>query len=223
MSQNDLKLSVAKTALAYVPKGEIIGVGTGSTANFFIDELAKMKNDIKGAIASSEATASRLRSHNINVLELNEITSIPVYIDGADEINDVGMMIKGGGGALTREKIVASAADIFICIADESKSVKTLGTFPLPIEVIPMAYQLVSRKLAILGGQAKLRMKENLPFKTDNGNFILDVHNLQITDPISLENEINNYPGVVTVGLFAKRKADICLLGTKNGVKTLKF
>ncbi len=223
MSQNDLKLSVAKAAIAYVPKGEIIGVGTGSTANFFIDELAKIKNDIKGAVASSEATASRLRSHKINVLELHTISSIPVYIDGADEISDEGIMIKGGGGALTREKIVSSVAQTFICIADESKLVKTLGAFPLPIEVIPMAYELIAKKLAIFGGQAKLRMKENQPFLTDNGNFILDIHHLPITNPVALENEINNIPGVVTVGLFAKRKADICLLGSKDGVRTLKF
>lgn len=221
MSQDNLKLSVARAALAYVPEGKIIGVGTGSTANFFIDELAKIKEKIKGAVASSEATAKRLRSHNIAVLDLNTVTSIPVYIDGADEITHEGAMIKGGGGALTREKIIASAADKFICIADESKLVNTLGAFPLPIEVIPMAHALIARKLQSLGGDPRLRMKENEPYQTDNGNFILDIRQLQINNPAALENEINNMPGVVTVGLFAQRKADICLLGTTGGVKTL--
>lgn len=221
MSQDNLKLSVARAALAYVPEGKIIGVGTGSTANFFIDELAKIKEKIKGTVASSEATAKRLRSHNITVLDLNTVSSIPVYIDGADEITKEGAMIKGGGGALTREKIIASAADKFVCIADESKLVNTLGAFPLPIEVIPMAHALIARKLQSLGGDPRLRMKENEPYQTDNGNFILDIRQLQINNPAALENEINNMPGVVTVGLFAQRKADICLLGTTGGVKTL--
>lgn len=223
MSQNNLKLSVARAALAYIPEGKIIGVGTGSTANFFIDELAKIKEKIKGAVASSEATAKRLRSHNITVLDLNAAPSIPVYIDGADEITREGAMTKGGGGALTREKIIASAASQFICIADESKLVATLGAFPLPIEVIPMAHTLIAGKLRSLGGDPCLRMKENKPYQTDNGNFILDIRQLQINNPAALENEINNMPGVVTVGLFAKRKADICLLGTTSGVKTMAF
>lgn len=223
MSQDNLKLSVARAAIAYIPKGGIIGVGTGSTANFFIDELAKIKADIKGAIPSSEATAKRLRSYDINILDLNVISSIPVYIDGADEITDEGYMIKGGGGALTREKIVASVADKFICIADESKIVKTLGKFPLPIEVIPMAHGAIARKLSSLGGRPQLRMKDNRPYQTDNGNFILDIHHLQITDPVAMENEINNIPGVVTVGLFAKRNANIALIGTQNGVQTMTF
>ncbi|MCM1129237.1 MAG: ribose-5-phosphate isomerase RpiA [Alistipes senegalensis] len=223
MSQDNLKLSVARAALAYLPEGQIIGIGTGSTANFFIDELAKTKEKIKGAVASSEATAARLRSHNIAVFDLNSITSIPVYIDGADEITREGVMIKGGGGALTREKIVASAAGQFICIADESKLVTTLGAFPLPIEVIPMAHAIIAGKLRSLGGDPCLRMKENKPYQTDNGNFILDIRQLQIHNPVALEKEINNLPGVVTVGLFAQRKADICLLGTTGGVKTLAF
>lgn len=223
MSQDNLKLSVARAALAYVPEGKIIGVGTGSTANFFIDELAKIKEKIKGAVASSEATAKRLQSHHIAVFDLNAVASLPVYIDGADEITRDGAMTKGGGGALTREKIIASAASQFICIADESKLVTTLGTFPLPVEVIPMAHTLIAAKLHSLGGDPCLRMKENEPYRTDNGNFILDIRQLRINNPAALENEINNLPGVVTVGLFAKRSADICLLGTNSGVKTMTF
>lgn len=223
MSQDNLKLSVARAAIEHVPKGKIIGVGTGSTANLFIDELGKIKNDIEGAVASSEATAVRLRSHNIKVFDLNEVTSIPVYIDGADEITYQGAMIKGGGGALTREKIIASAADQFICIADESKLVQVLGTFPLPIEVIPMAQALIARRIAILGGRPKLRTKEGQPYLTDNGNFIIDIEQLPITDPVAMEDEINNMPGVVTVGLFARQAANICLLGTTKGVSLLSF
>ena len=218
MSQDELKLSVARAALDYIPDGKVIGVGTGSTANFFIDELAKIRDRIPATVASSKATAERLASHGIRVLD-----SIPVYIDGADEISASGAMIKGGGGALTREKIIASAADKFICIADESKQVAMLGRFPLPVEVIPMAYRLIARKLDALGGHAGLRMKNDAPFVTDNGNYILDVSGLQIADPAGLEAEINNYPGVVTVGLFARRGADICLLGSPAGVKTLTF
>ncbi|MCL1886980.1 MAG: ribose-5-phosphate isomerase RpiA [Betaproteobacteria bacterium] len=223
MSQDILKLSVARAAIAYVPKGKIIGVGTGSTANFFIDELGKIRNEIAGAVASSEATEARLRSHNIQVFDLNEVSSIPLYVDGADEITYQGAMIKGGGGALTREKIIASAADRFICIADESKLVEVLGTYPLPVEVIPMAHALIARKLASFGGKPELRIKEGQPYRTDNGNFILDIRQLRIADPVALENEINNMPGVVSVGLFAKRGANICLLGTSAGVKTLEF
>ena len=223
MTQDELKLAVAQAAIAYVVENEIVGVGTGSTANFFIDELAKIKHKIKAAVASSEATAERLRGHGITVLDLNEVTSMPVYIDGADEITPQGAMIKGGGAALTREKIVASVADQFICIADGSKLVELLGKFPLPVEVIPMAHAVVARKLNAIGGEARLRMKDGQPLLTDNGNMILDMHGLQIADPVALEAQINNIVGVVTVGLFARQGANVCLLGTADGVKTLKF
>lgn len=224
MSQDDLKLSVARAAIQYVPEGKIIGVGTGSTANFFIDELARIKNRIVGAVASSRATADRLASHGIKVFDLNDITEpLPVYIDGADEITAKGAMIKGGGGALTREKIIASASEKFICIADESKLVDILGKFPLPVEVIPMASQLIARKLAVFGGKPVLRMKESKPFVTDNGNVILDVSGLQIKDPANLEEKINNIVGVVTVGLFARTGANLCLMGCSDGVETLAF
>lgn len=224
MSQDDLKLSVARAAIQYVPQGKIIGVGTGSTANFFIDELARIKNRIAGAVASSKATAERLASHGIKVFDLNDVTeTLPVYIDGADEITSQGAMIKGGGGALTREKIIASASEKFICIADESKLVDLLGKFPLPIEVIPMASRLIARKLAVFGGKSALRMKNGEPFVTDNGNVILDVTGLQIKDPAALEEKINNIVGIVTVGLFARRGANLCLMGCSTGVKTLDF
>ncbi len=225
MSQNALKLSVAKAAIQYVPEGKIIGVGTGSTANFFIDELAKIKDKIIGAAASSEATATRLASHGIKVFDLNDINEVlPVYIDGADEITPSGAMIKGGGGALTREKIIASAAEQFICIADGSKLVEHLGKFPLPVEVIPMSWQLLRRKLtAPYGGNAALRMRDGKPFITDNGNYILDIAGLVIEDPRAMEATINQMAGVVTVGLFAKQGARICLLGTENGVQTMTF
>lgn len=223
MTQDELKQAVARAALEYVVEGEIVGVGTGSTANFFIDELGKIRDKVKGAVASSEATAARLRSHGIEVLDLNDVDSMPVYVDGADEITPQGAMIKGGGGALTREKIVASVADRFICIADESKLVGVLGKFPLPVEVIPMAQAVVTRKLIALGGQPKLRMKDGQPFITDNGCVILDVIDLPILNPAEIETAINVIPGVVTVGLFAQRGADVCLLGTAQGVRTLKF
>ncbi|HVK95982.1 MAG TPA: ribose-5-phosphate isomerase RpiA [Noviherbaspirillum sp.] len=223
MTQDELKQAVARAAIDYVPTGEIIGVGTGSTANFFIDELGKIKDRIKGAVASSEATANRLRSHGIPVLDLNEVDVMPVYVDGADEIDASGAMIKGGGAALTREKIVASVAGKFICIADGSKLVETLGAFPLPVEVIPMAQAAVARQLTALGGEPRLRMKEGKPVLTDNGCMILDVAGLKITDPLALEAQINNIVGVVTVGLFARRGADVSLLGTAEGVKTLSF
>ena len=223
MAQDDLKLSVARAAVKYVPEGKIIGVGTGSTANFFIDELAKIRERITGAVASSKATAERLASHSIRVFDLTEVEEIPVYIDGADEITGSGAMIKGGGGALTREKIIASAAARFVCIADESKLVTTLGKFPLPVEVIPMAYKLVAGKLDALGGRAKLRTRDDKPFVTDNGNLILDVSGLQIGNPVQLEEKINNFTGVVTVGLFAQKGADLCLLGSPEGVRTLEF
>ncbi|HEY1042956.1 MAG TPA: ribose-5-phosphate isomerase RpiA [Telluria sp.] len=225
MNQDELKKAVAIAAIAYVVDGEVIGVGTGSTANFFIDELAKIKDRIKGAVASSEATAARLRGHGIEVFDMNDVPSISVYVDGADEINATGAMIKGGGAALTREKIVASVSAKFVCIADGSKLVEVLGAFPLPVEVLPMARNAVMRKLASLGGQPKLRLKPGTSeaFITDNGGEIIDVAGLSITDPVALESEINQVPGVVAVGLFAQRGANVCLLGTAEGVKTLTF
>jgi len=223
MTQDELKQAVARAAIEYVPSGEIIGVGTGSTANFFIDELGKIKDRIKGAVASSEATAARLKLHGISVLDLNEVERMSVYIDGADEINPQGAMIKGGGAALTREKIVASVADKFVCIADGSKLVDVLGKFPLPVEVIPMSQAAVARKLAALGCEARLRMKDGKPLLTDNGGMILDLVGLQIAKPAELEAQINNIPGVVTVGLFAQRGANVALLGTEEGVRKLTF
>lgn len=225
MTQDELKQAVAVAAIQYVVDGEIIGVGTGSTANFFIDELAKIKHRIKGTVASSEATAARLRGHGIEVFDLNDVPSIAVYIDGADEITSTGAMIKGGGAALTREKIVASVSRQFVCIADGSKLVDVMGKFPLPVEVLPMARAAVMRKLAALGGQPKLRLKAGTDeaFITDNGGQIIDVAGLSITDPVALEQEINQVPGVIAVGLFALRGADVCLLGTGEGVKTLTF
>lgn len=223
MTQDELKQAVARAAIDYVVDGALVGVGTGSTANLFIDELGKIKDRIKGAVASSEATAARLKSHGIAVFDLNQIESLPVYIDGADEITPQGAMIKGGGAALTREKIVASVADKFICIADGSKLVDMLGKFPLPVEVIPMAHAVVARKLAALGGTPRLRLKDGQPMLTDNGCMIIDLLGLQIQDPVKLEMQINNIVGVVTVGLFALHGANVCLLGTPEGVKTLKF
>jgi len=215
-SQEELKKQVAIKAIEYVKSG-IIGVGTGSTANYFIDELAQVKNKIDGAVASSEATADRLRSHGIEVFDLNNIHGMEIYVDGADEITEHMHMLKGGGGALTREKIVAANAKEFICICDESKYVPVLGKFPLPVEVLPMAKSYVARELTKLGGQPQLR-----DFKTDNGNLILDVHELNIKDPIEMETKINQIVGVVTNGLFAVRPANILLLATNDGVKTIK-
>jgi len=217
MTQDDLKQAVAREAIRYVVDGAVIGVGSGSTANFFIDELGKIKNRIAGAVASSEKTAGRLKRHGIRLLDLNGVDELPVYIDGADEITEHLAMIKGGGGALTREKVVAAVAKRFICIADESKLVPVLGRFPLPVEVIPMARAYVGRQMVRLGGQPKLREG----FTTDNGNMVLDVWGLSILNPVELETAINNVTGVVTNGLFARRGADVLLLGTKNGVKTL--
>lgn len=217
MTQDDLKRAVAKAAIEYVPVDSIVGVGTGSTANFFIDELAKIKHKIRGAVASSEASAKRLQGHGIEVLSLNDVSDIPVYVDGADEITRHMHMIKGGGGALTREKIVAAASKKFICVCDESKLVDVLGKFPLPVEVIPMARSYIAREIVKLGGQPKLREG----FTTDNGNIILDVYNLQIKNPVELETSLNHLAGVVTNGLFARRSADVLLLGTGNGVKTM--
>lgn len=217
LSQDDLKRAVAKAAIEYVPVDSIVGVGTGSTANFFIDELAKIKHKIRGAVASSEASAKRLQGHGIEVLSLNDAGDIPVYVDGADEITRHLHMVKGGGGALTREKIVAASSKKFICVCDASKLVDVLGKFPLPIEVIPMARSYIAREVVKLGGQPKLREG----FTTDNGNIILDVHNLQIMNPVELEAALNQLAGVVTNGLFARRGADVLLLGTPDGVKTM--
>ena len=217
MTQDEMKQAVARAAGEYV-KGGIIGVGTGSTANYFIDELAKVKGRIDGAVASSEATASRLKGHGIPVLDLNSVDGMEVYVDGADEITRNFHMIKGGGAALTREKIVAACARYFICVADQTKLVDVLGKFPLPVEVIPMARSYVARELVKLGGQPRLREG----FTTDNGNLILDVHGLDILDPVTLETTINQITGVVTNGLFARRGADILLLGTEHGVETYK-
>ncbi len=217
MTQDEMKQAVARAAVEYV-KGGIIGVGTGSTANYFIDELAKVKGRIDGAVASSEATAKRLKGHGIDVLDLNSVGGMEIYVDGADEITRNFHMIKGGGGALTREKIVAACAKHFICVADQTKLVDVLGRFPLPVEVIPMARSYVARELVKLGGQPKLREG----FTTDNGNVILDVHGLSILDPVVLESEINQLTGVVTNGLFARRPADVLLLGTEHGVETYK-
>ncbi len=217
MDQNELKKMVAEAALEYVEAGTVIGIGTGSTANYFIDALARIKGKIEGAVASSVASADRLRGHGIPVLDLNSAGELSVYVDGADESTQHLHLIKGGGGALTREKIVAGASRKFVCIADESKLVDVLGAFPLPIEVIPMARSFVARELVKLGGTPVLREG----FTTDNGNVILDIHNLKIMDPVKMEAELNNIPGIVTVGLFAIRPADVLLLGTKDGVKKL--
>jgi ribose 5-phosphate isomerase A len=217
MNQDELKKNVAKAAIDYVETGTIIGVGTGSTANYFVDELAKIKSKIDGTVASSVATAERLKGHGIRVLDLNVVDDISVYVDGADESNKYLHLIKGGGGALTREKIIAAASDKFVCIADESKLVDILGGFPLPVEVIPMARSYVARELVKLGGQPVYREG----FTTDNGNIILDIQNMQIMDPVEVEQQINNIVGVVTNGLFAARPADVLLLGTTEGIKTL--
>lgn len=217
MSVDSFKKAAALAALEYVEAGMIVGVGTGSTANHFIDALATVKNKVDGAVASSEASAARLRQHGIRVLNLNETGDLPLYVDGADEANEHLYLIKGGGGALTREKIVAAASRKFICVADDSKLVDVLGTFPLPVEVIPMARAYVSRQLTKLGGQPIWRQN----VQTDNGNEIVDVRNLRITDPPKLETLINNIAGVVTNGIFALRSADVLLLGGKGGVRNI--
>src|SRR3990172_1148449 len=216
MTQDEMKKAVAQAALDYVKAGALVGVGTGSTANYFIDALATVKHKVEGTVASSIATANRLKGHGIPVLELNDVVQLDVYIDGADETNKFLHLIKGGGGALTREKIVAAASKQFICVADETKLVDILGKFPLPIEVIPMARSYVARQIVKLGGSPVLR--EN--FITDNGNVILDVHNMQIMEPAKLEATLDHIPGVVTNGLFAMRPADVLLLGTPQGVRT---
>jgi len=217
MSQDAMKKTVAEAALKYVEAGAVVGIGTGSTTNFFIDALAEIKHKIEGTVASSIASAERLKKHGIPVLDLNAVDDIAVYVDGADEATQNLHLIKGGGGALTREKIVAAVSRKFVCIADQSKLVGVLGAFPLPVEVIPMARSYVARQLVKLGGQPVLRQD----FTTDNGNVILDVHNLEIIDPPKLEAELNNIAGVVTNGIFALRPADVLLLGTPEGVRTI--
>jgi ribose 5-phosphate isomerase A len=217
MSQDAMKKAVAEAALKYVETGTVIGIGTGSTANFFIDALAGIKHKIEGTVASSLASAERLKKHGIPVMDLNAVDGISVYVDGADEATHNLHLIKGGGGALTREKIVAAASRKFVCIADQSKLVDVLGTFPLPLEVIPMARSYVGRQMVKLGGQPVLRQG----FTTDNGNIIIDVHNLNIIDPPKLEADLNNIAGVVTNGIFALRPADVLLLGTPEGVRTI--
>ncbi|MEL0658528.1 ribose-5-phosphate isomerase RpiA [Psychromonas arctica] len=218
MTQDDKKKAAAYAALEYVEKDTIVGVGTGSTVNHFIDALATIKNSIVGAVSSSEASTDKLKSYGIEVFDLNEVSELSVYVDGADEINPYNHMIKGGGAALTREKIVSAVADKFICIVDDTKNVDILGDFPLPVEVIPMARSYVARELVKLGGDPVYR--EGVI--TDNGNVILDVHNLKIAEPLALENQINSIVGVVTNGLFANRAADVVLVGAEDGVKTLK-
>ncbi len=215
--QDDKKRAAAQAALAYVMDDDIVGVGTGSTANYFIDLLAMRKARINGAVASSEASAARLRGHGITVFDLNGVGDIPIYVDGADEATRHRHLLKGGGGALTREKIVAQACRKFVCIIDDSKLVARLGAFPLPVEVIPMARSLVARELVKLGGAPEWRSG----FTTDNGNYILDVHNLLINTPAALEEALNNIPGVVSNGLFARRPADVLLIGSDTGVETL--
>ena len=223
MTQDELKTLVGQAALAYVEPGSIVGVGTGSTVNKFIDALASMKDSIAGAVSSSVASTERLAALGIKVFDAAEVEELAVYIDGADEIDYAGYMIKGGGAALTREKIVAAQSRKFVCIADESKRVATLGKFPLPVEVIPMATGRITRQFLALGGTAKLRLKEGAPLVTDNGQHILDVTGLMITDPLGFESTVSQWPGVVTVGVFAFQKANVCLLGGAGGVKTLVF
>ncbi|MBK8665765.1 MAG: ribose-5-phosphate isomerase RpiA [Burkholderiales bacterium] len=223
MTQDELKAMVGRAALEQVVPGQIVGVGTGSTVNHFIDALATMKDRIPGAVSSSEASTARLQAHGIPVFDCNDVGEIAVYIDGADEIDPAGHMIKGGGAALTREKIVAAQSRRFVCIADASKLVDRLGAFPLPVEVIPMAAQRIVRQFAALGGQATLRRKDGQPLVTDNGQHLLDVRGLAINDPLGFESEVNQWPGVVTVGVFAHQKAQLCLLGTPEGVRSLRF
>lgn len=223
MTQDELKALVGQAALKYVVPGEIVGVGTGSTVNKFIDALASMKDQIKGAVSSSEASTVRLKALGISVFDCNDVAELSVYIDGADEIDGQGHMVKGGGAALTREKIVAAQSRQFVCIADESKLVDHLGAFPLPVEVIPMATARVMRQFAAMGGVAKVRQKDGQPLVTDNGQHIVDVTGLKITDPVAFETQVSQWPGVVTVGVFAHQKAHVCLLGTASGVKTLTF
>ena len=223
LTQDELKTLVGQAALQYVVPGEIVGVGTGSTVNKFIDALASMKDSIKGAVSSSTASTERLQQLGIPVFDANEVESLSVYIDGADEIDGSGYMVKGGGAALTREKIVAALAERFVCIADASKRVEVLGDFPLPVEVIPMAAAQIANRFKAMGGRAEIRMKDGAPLVTDNGQHILDVRGLKIAEPLAFESEVNQWPGVVTVGVFAHQKASVCLLGTPEGVQTLNY
>ncbi len=223
LTQDELKTQVGQAALQYVQAGQWLGVGTGSTVNKFIEALASMKDQIPGAVSSSVASTERLEALGIRVVDANEVGVLSVYIDGADEIDGQGCMIKGGGAALTREKIVAAQSKRFVCIADESKQVQALGQFPLPVEVIPMASNQLIRQFAAMGGVAQLRLKDGVPLVTDNGQHLLDVKGLTISDPLSFETEVNQWPGVVTVGVFAHQRAKVCLLGTASGVKTLNF
>lgn len=223
MTQDELKTLVGQAALQYVTPGEIVGVGTGSTVNKFIDALATMKAQIPGAVSSSVASTARLQALGIPVFEANAVGELSVYIDGADEIDAQGFMIKGGGAALTREKIVAAQSRRFVCIADDTKMVKALGAFPLPVEVIPMSTARLVRQFEALGGKAQIRLKDGVPLVTDNAQHILDVTGLHITDPLGFESMVNQWPGVVTVGVFAHQRAHVCLLGTASGVKTLTF
>lgn len=223
MTQDELKTLVGQAALQYVEAGEIVGVGTGSTVNKFIEALAAMKDRVRGAVSSSVASTERLRAIGVRVFDANDVGELAVYIDGADEIDAQGYMVKGGGAALTREKIVAAQSRRFVCIADESKLVTALGAFPVPVEIIPMASARITRQFAAMGGQARLRLKDGAPLVTDNGQHILDVTGLRIQQPLAFESEVNQWPGVVTVGVFAHQKASVCLLGTASGVRTLEF
>ncbi len=223
MTQDELKALVGQAALQYVVPGELVGVGTGSTVNKFIDALAAMKDRIAGAVSSSVASTERLQALGIRVFDANEAGELAVYIDGADEIDGRGYMVKGGGAALTREKIVAAQSRRFVCIADASKRVDALGRFPVPVEVIPMATGRIGRQFAALGGEASLRMRDGRALVTDNGQHILDVRGLRIEDPLAFESTVNQWPGVVTVGVFAHQKASVCLLGTDDGVQTLTY
>ena len=222
-SQDALKAQVAQAALAYVQPHSLIGVGTGSTVNFFIDALAQSAIPVQGAVSSSISSTQRMQALGIPVVDLTDVQSLSVYIDGADEIDGHGFMVKGGGAALTREKIVAAQAKQFVCIVDQSKRVAVMGAFPLPVEVIPMAVPQIIREFSALGGQAVLRMRDEKPLVTDNGQYILDVHGLKLTEPMALEARISQWPGVVTVGIFAFQKANICLLATPDGVQTLRY
>ena len=223
LTQDELKTLVGQAALQYVTPGTIVGVGTGSTVNKFIDALATIKHQIKGAVSSSEASTQRLKALGIEVFDSNTVPELAVYIDGADEIDAQGHMVKGGGAALTREKIVAAQSRKFVCIVDNSKLVVALGKFPLPVEIIPMAAQRITAQFAAMGGTASVRMKGGTPLVTDNGQHILDVTGLSITDPLAFESQVNQWPGVVTVGVFAHQKAHVCLMGSATGVKTIQY
>jgi ribose 5-phosphate isomerase A len=223
LTQDELKTLVGQAALDYVVRGQWVGVGTGSTVNKFIEALGSIRHEIPGAVSSSVASTQRLRALGIEVRDANEVERLAVYIDGADEIDGKGYMVKGGGAALTREKIVAAQSDRFVCIADVSKRVPVLGKFPLPVEVIPMASARIMRQFAALGGRASIRMASDKPLVTDNGQHLIDVVGLAISDPLAFEAEVSQWPGVVTVGVFAFQRANICLLGTDAGVQTLRF